>query len=127
MRAIVLFLVVGTCADAQGVGEVIGWKFPLVPGIETRADRITRWPESHGTMPTARQIETWRAEYLAARAEVDKQRRIDETNVVMARWVEELTVTLHGRLVLLAADIPTEVRNVINARRAERGQAPIAW
>ena len=107
------------------LGAVLGWKHNHVEGLTTDGDTIRDWPASLGARPTQAQINTWTAEYDAAQLEVQKQERIDRTNVGMSRWVEHLTVLLLQKALLLRSDIPQPVLDAINARRAERDQAPI--
>jgi len=122
-----LLLLLASRVSAQPLGAVLDYKYPSVQGITVVDDQITEWPTALGSLPTQAQIDTWRTEYLAAKVETDKQARIDKTNDAMARWVEQLTVVLWQKGTLVTGDIPLVVRNAINARRAERGQAAINW
>ena len=64
------------------IGLVLGWKFNNAPGICTKNEQITQWPESLGTFPTLSDINTWTAEYNAAKAakEYADQAEIDNCN-----------------------------------------------
>lgn len=79
MRAflIIFLLAVSLPAQAQGLGEVLGWKFDGVPGITTRENVITGWPVSLGTLPTKAQINQWTADFLAAKPGLDAARGVD--------------------------------------------------
>ena len=53
----------------QNIGEVVGWKFNYTPGIMTRNNKITQWPESLGPIPSDAQIALWAIEYEKIEAE----------------------------------------------------------
>lgn len=127
MKPALLLLLFASAVSGQSLGLVLGWKHPGVQGITTRDGKITEWPSQLGSVPDQATIDTWRAEYNAAGDNPTKQAKIDRTNEIMARWVEQLTVTLHSKAILLTADIPKPVRDAIDARRALRGDPPIAW
>ena len=46
------------------IAEVLGWKFNHAPGITTKDNVLTAFPESIGPMPTDSEIDAYRAEYL---------------------------------------------------------------
>ena len=48
------------------IARIIGWKFDYFPGMMTRENVITQWPEALGPVPTAAQLEVWDAEYEAS-------------------------------------------------------------
>lgn len=132
MLRLVLILLLANPLRAQSLGQVLGWKFNHAPGIETvvhedATEEIRAWPSSLGPVPSESDLALFRTQFIAWKDAQDQQKRIDESNVVLARWVEQLTVSLHGKTILLSSDIPAIVRNTINARRAERGQPAINW
>lgn len=64
--------------------EALGWKFPSQGGINTRAGILTKWPEVLGAFPTQTQVNTWEAEYLIAKPDIDAARDIDNLKVFKA-------------------------------------------
>lgn len=63
------------------IGAVLGWKFNHTPGIMTRDEVITQWPEALGPLPTQAQLDTWVVEYEAyldgekQKADADKAKK----------------------------------------------------
>lgn len=53
------------------LGAILGWKFGHYPGIVTREDVLTDWPEDLGPVPTDNQIQGYEREYLASPDFVD--------------------------------------------------------
>lgn len=68
----------------SGLGAVLGWKHNHEPGIRTEDGVITAWPLTLGSMPTQTQIDTWTAEYLAAKPDVDAARDVDASKALKA-------------------------------------------
>ncbi len=81
---VMLLLFIPFPAQAQGLGEVLGWKFNHEQGIRTRENVITGWPEALGALPTQAQINQWTAEFLAAKPDLDAARDVDNLKALKA-------------------------------------------
>jgi len=128
MKSLLILVLTSGAALGQALPDwapaVIYQRFNYQPGISMRGSEIVKWPVALGPKPTLEQITEWKVEYDAWKAAQDKQEQIDLTNKGLARWVEHLTVRLVTKGVLQKSDIPPNVIDTINARRAIRGQFP---
>lgn len=125
MKYVVLVLLTASTAYAQThISGLLAWKFGDHPGIRVAGDSIVEWPVELGSVPSSEELTTWTTAYEAHLLEVDQDRDVDNTNYLMARWVEHLTIKLVQKGVISwADDVPVAVRTVINERRTRRGDS----
>jgi hypothetical protein len=82
------------------IGDVLGWKFNHAPGIATRDGAVVAWPAALGPPPTQADIDTWTAEYAAAKPDVDAAAALDGGK--LARLLFEIVFDQENRIRVLA-------------------------
>lgn len=83
--------------------NALGWKFPNQAGIRTREGILIEWPSILGTFPTQIQVDTWAAEYLVAKPDIDAEQGIKghfERNRI-ARLIFEIEYDQESRIRVL--------------------------
>lgn len=96
------------------IGEAMGWKYDHKPGIETKDNKLTKWPITLGTKPTKQEVDVIVSEYETYKQKADALTVTEDIEIVANKLEEVIDFIENG------TPISQQTKDWLGTRKALR-------